>query len=674
MPVRLANHVAAEKVRGAVGGGQPDPRVAALHSSGKTLGRAIFSQLASHYVVLTTVIAAIVRLPTLGSKSFWYDEIISVAIAQEPIQTILSARLQMGASEAAFDRLYSTHPPLHFLIIHGMLHFSSNEAVIRLPFAMAGIATIPLAARVLTRLFGTPIAAAATLLLAVSPLTVAYSQEARPTALLVFFSMAALYALLQGVDHGRRRDWWCLAICGSLAIWTSYSALIAVIPMLVAVWLVLQGKELWCRHVSWSAFVRGPGLAFSVMALATLPLMRDLLTLAHWNQVEVTEPSAGWIAQAQSILVLATVLVAPIPKLGVFALIPMMLPLIGGYAVLRRLQRAEVAATAGVLCPLAILIAIQSSHFVQLRYFLPLLPLLIGILVSGMKYLVHPLQRCPLGQGVLLGVLVSGFTIGYGQGVLAYQRFNQHVELVKPNWRELVNTYREESHQNSCLIIVDPVGTAAYNVVPFYMQTSTQPGCYIDARSPLLVEVLAQHADVWVAVETGWYDRDDTFQLRRILAVDNNVDAYWFDGLVLVHLAADSGQTSHDALRKFLMQTYEVLEPDSASGRLLAAPAMREALANLEILGDKDLQQAASLVAGYDPPLGDQDFLQWDRARGRLDRADIAGARALAIRLVALYPGSADAYDLVADIEQHVNPGRADRYRAFANVLRDQAH
>ena len=112
-------------------------------------------------------------MPTLGAKGFWYDELISVGIAQESIGTILRARLSIDASQALIDRLYTNNPPLHLLLIHGMLQMSPSEAVVRFPFALAGIATVPLAFVVLSRLFSRTVGIFSAALLAMSPLHIA---------------------------------------------------------------------------------------------------------------------------------------------------------------------------------------------------------------------------------------------------------------------------------------------------------------------------------------------------------------------------------------------------------------------------------------------------------------------------------------------------------------------
>jgi 4-amino-4-deoxy-L-arabinose transferase-like glycosyltransferase len=240
--------------------------------------------------VVATFVAAVCRLPMLGAKSLWYDEAISVTIARASLGDILRARLHIGASEALVDRLYTTHPPLHFLVIHGVMEVSSNDAAIRLPFALAGLATVPLLHVVAARLCGPPIGAAAALLLAVSPFHVAYSQEARPTAFLMLFALVAFLYLLRATETNGLRDWVGFGVASLFAIWTSYFAIFVVLPMLTAVCLGLLlplcRRSLAARHRSWLV---GPVLAYTLVAVGALPLIADFLLLTERTHVSVGE-------------------------------------------------------------------------------------------------------------------------------------------------------------------------------------------------------------------------------------------------------------------------------------------------------------------------------------------------------------------------------------------------
>lgn len=136
-----------------------------------------------------TIAAALLRLPHLDRTSFWLDEIIDFDAATK----IMHARWWSWIT--GFGR---EHGPLFFATQLCGRIFSSPELAARIAPAVFGVLTIPmlwLAARE-TRATTTT-ATAAALLLAISPLHVYYSREARPYGLLMLLATLALIALLR---------------------------------------------------------------------------------------------------------------------------------------------------------------------------------------------------------------------------------------------------------------------------------------------------------------------------------------------------------------------------------------------------------------------------------------------------------------------------------------------
>jgi hypothetical protein len=112
---------------------------------------------------------------------------------------------------------------------------------LRLPSALAGIATVPVAWMIGRELAGRRAAVLAAALVAVNPLFVWYSQEARAYALFVLTAAVAMLCFLrieqapEPPEPGRsgRGSAWTLAfaVSGSLALLTHYFAVFLLIPM-----------------------------------------------------------------------------------------------------------------------------------------------------------------------------------------------------------------------------------------------------------------------------------------------------------------------------------------------------------------------------------------------------------------------------------------------------------
>ena len=81
----------------------------------------------------------------------------------------------------------------------------TTEYALRFPSALLGLLALPLVFVWGRRLFGLSIALLATLLMALNPYHLWYSQEAKMYALLVVVAMLAMWAFVQAIERGK---WW----------------------------------------------------------------------------------------------------------------------------------------------------------------------------------------------------------------------------------------------------------------------------------------------------------------------------------------------------------------------------------------------------------------------------------------------------------------------------------
>jgi len=154
-------------------------------------------------VYLTALVLALgfgLRFLQLGRDSLWNDEAGVVLAA-------LSSTIQ-GTIEAV--RSHAMAMPLDYLIIRLVTKISLNEFVLRLPAAFFGSLTLFICYYLFNKLVmrdKEETALFATLLLALSPLHIMYSQEVRFYSSLVFFYNLSTLLLLEAIEKDNLKQW-----------------------------------------------------------------------------------------------------------------------------------------------------------------------------------------------------------------------------------------------------------------------------------------------------------------------------------------------------------------------------------------------------------------------------------------------------------------------------------
>lgn len=181
-----------------------------------------------------------VRLLHLPARTLWSDEAYSVSVANHSWADIWNL--------AAVD----VHPPLYYLLLHGTVQvFGDSLWAIRGLSVAAGTLAVLLAG-CWVRLFATRRALYwVLLLLALQPIAVRYSQEARMYALLSCWLMAASLVLALGLRRPRHKGYPLVyALLAAAALYTHYFALFGLASHGCFVWLTAPGRRL-LRHCRW---------------------------------------------------------------------------------------------------------------------------------------------------------------------------------------------------------------------------------------------------------------------------------------------------------------------------------------------------------------------------------------------------------------------------------------
>jgi uncharacterized membrane protein len=319
-----------------------------------------------------TALAAALRFATLGAQAYHHDEIVTASrVLRDGFQHAMEA---VGFSESA--------PPLYYVLAWLWTQVTgTGEVGLRSLSAVAGVATVPVAYLLGKELRDQRTGFLAAALVAVNPMLLWYSQEARSYALLVLLtSLSALYFLRALRDvPGRRRDLVLWGVFSALALATHYFAIFPV--ALEAAWLLWQRKR---------AAVAGVAIVF-LAGLALTPLVVHQTSLGHAEWIGDHSLGHRLWEVAATFAIGETGDIVARPETG----LPALLPLLTGLAVLLLLalrgdrderraggtMLALVAAT--VLVPLGLALAVPGKDYVLARNLLPaLVPLLVAVAIG----------------------------------------------------------------------------------------------------------------------------------------------------------------------------------------------------------------------------------------------------------------------------------------------------
>ena len=367
---------------------------------------------------LALVVAAggALRFATLDAQSLWYDEAVTARL--------LGASL--GAMLEAIPDSEST-PPLYYVL--GWLWaqlFGTGEAGLRSLPALLGTATIPVAWALGRRLAGDRAGLAAAALIAVNPMLVWFSQEARAYALLALLGALSallwLRALERPQDAGRLLAWGAVA---AALLATHYYAAFLVAPQ--AVWLVLRAP---------SGRARATALALplaAAVALAPLALgQRENDKAAFITGSELLTRLAqlpkqflvGYDAPLEALLVAVSAVAVVVGFAGIAALLRGRVPAAPG----EREACARLAGLTALALALPVLAALAGEDHLITRNVLAALPLACALAGAGLAVAA---RTAPWPAALAL-------TAACTAGVVTVAGVAREPELQRDDWRGAV--------------------------------------------------------------------------------------------------------------------------------------------------------------------------------------------------------------------------------------------
>jgi hypothetical protein len=166
------------------------------------------TKLKKYIIPIIFAFALILRLIDLGAAQLWYDESFTALLSRLPLGQMITATIG------------DTHPPLYYLITWLAAHtIGSSEADLRLPSVIFGMVSLWLTWQISRRLkLSEPVQLAALVFMAINPMELHFSQEARMYTL---FQAEILWCVLSSLN----RKWIWVGLAATAALYTQNYAL-----------------------------------------------------------------------------------------------------------------------------------------------------------------------------------------------------------------------------------------------------------------------------------------------------------------------------------------------------------------------------------------------------------------------------------------------------------------
>ncbi len=350
----------------------------------------------AHWLILPVVlIGAWLRVSGLDQTSLWLDEILQVALERRSFAALLPGVQSFIAAT-----------PLDYLLGAVVQHLYPSDFTVRLPAAVLGVGALLLLYWLGCLLFNRGVALGSTLLLALAPLHLFYSREARGYALLTFMALALTLAFCYLWQQPSVRRILLYGSVATLALYGHYYSLIvlAVQGVVIAplgLYALGRFRELALQRTRRAVGAVALGLAGALLAF--LPwLLYDLV----WGPSTQFGTTTG-LGAAGLPLVRADV-TAVLTAFGQWTVDPSLTRNIvlgcwllggGGMLATRKVPTVLVALLPPLGIAAALALIFRNSYFFATRQFIFCLPFYLLGATYGGALLLRGLQRLVVGLG-----------------------------------------------------------------------------------------------------------------------------------------------------------------------------------------------------------------------------------------------------------------------------------
>ncbi len=366
----------------------------------------------------------LLRVFHLGNQSLWFDEIITVHLAQLPLLAGLDGLLGQGIQLTPF---------FHW-VVKLWLFTGTSEWALRFPAVVFSVLAIPLMYRLGKLYFNVSVGLFAAAIIAVNPFQVWYAQEVRAYSLLTFSAIGVMTAFGLLLKKGTWRHLAALTLFNIIGINAHYFILLLTTVQFV---FILAYFKKYFR------LLRGWLLAQLLSIITLLPWFWYIFHRQHFAT------GIGWIPKPTIWDPLLTIWNFTIGYQErttltiILSLIIVAVTFVRGLIYAKRIKPFGLLTILWFFLPLMLVWILSQGHisFYVDRYFLVVSPALILLLAVGVTKIGHLKIKWGLGLALLLAML-------YGTG----QIFFNAAYFSKDDWRTMATKLRRAAQPGDGLV------------------------------------------------------------------------------------------------------------------------------------------------------------------------------------------------------------------------------
>jgi uncharacterized membrane protein len=244
------------------------------------------SRIVSHFdrytlgLVILTSVTAILSFLFLQSKSFWYDEVISVAIARSDWSSFWYVVSH-----------YEVNMSLYYFLLHLWANLGQSEFFLRSLSVIFSILTIPAIYLLGSRLFDKRVALLSALLMSFNAFFIRYAQEARSYSLLLLLATLSSYLFVSAVRKSSKKVWAAYIIVNALAMYAHVFIIFVILAQIMSL-LFLKPKD-----IPWKGLLSQEFALSCWLFLWSFTILLEVLPILTGCHRPILKPSSDYFGR-----------------------------------------------------------------------------------------------------------------------------------------------------------------------------------------------------------------------------------------------------------------------------------------------------------------------------------------------------------------------------------------